>query len=330
VARHEPFEQPLPPEDDHHAADVHGKIEDLTWTFDIVELARKHEQPVTDAIPTPFAAWSQACRMDGGGVGLAPSWHITMAGASGSGKSALALNLACCAIRAGIPALYLSYEMSRPQLVTRFLGIFSGCDIMHLERGKQFQRSTFMEAAECWRNGAKANLFIVERPARTVAGMLALLTDAVETFGCKLLIVDYVQLVGLTDHDDIFGRTQRVSATLQETAQRMNVTTVGLSQFNRSQSFNRKEEPVNEGLAGGSALENDSDQVVLLDHSKYERLDPVTAKARLLLSKNRHGPTVRIPVKWDYRNLRVSDWTSYDDAKQKIASRSTTTAGREK
>jgi hypothetical protein len=63
-----------------------------------------------------------------------------------------------------------------------------------------------------------------------------------------------------------------------------------------------------QGLMGGSPLENDSDQVALLDHSQYARdHDRNAATTRLLLSKNRHGPSAIIPVRWDYRSLRLRE-----------------------
>lgn len=59
------------------------------------------------------------------------------------------------------------------------------------------------------------------------------------------------------------------------------------------------------GLAGGSALENDADQVALLDHSDDDaaRDGPKALK----LDKNRHGPLVRIPIVRDSATLCVRD-----------------------
>jgi hypothetical protein len=62
---------------------------------------------------------------------------------------------------------------------------------------------------------------------------------------------------------------------------------------------------------GGSPLENDSDQVLLLDHSQYDRdYENQTATTRALLCKNRHGPAAIIPVRWDYRSLRLREMTA--------------------
>jgi len=55
---------------------------------------------------------------------------------------------------------------------------------------------------------------------------------------------------------------------------------------------------------GGSAIENDSHQVLLFDHSRFERQGQ-TANTWLIIDKNRHGAVTDIPVQWDYTNLRL-------------------------
>ena len=86
------------------------------------------------------------------------------------------------------------------------------------------------------------------------------------------------------------------------------VAVVALSQYNRTTSANRRESPVPQSLIGSSALENDSDQTLLLDHSRYQLSpDGRFAKTWALLGKNRHGSTGEIPIEWDYRTLRVRE-----------------------
>lgn len=60
---------------------------------------------------------------------------------------------------------------------------------------------------------------------------------------------------------------------------------------------------------GGSPLENDADQVILLDHSATKRgLTETTTD--VLVAKNRHGPPTKIPVSLSSKNLRISEVTS--------------------
>ena len=55
---------------------------------------------------------------------------------------------------------------------------------------------------------------------------------------------------------------------------------------------------------GGSPVENDSHQVLLLDHSRMVR-QGTTMDTWLIMDKNRHGSVADIPVRWDFKNLRL-------------------------
>ena len=88
----------------------------------------------------------------------------------------------------------------------------------------------------------------------------------------------------------------------------LNVITICLSQFNR-ETHRRRGRPTIHDLMGGSAIENDSDQVLLLDHTSIQRTPaPLDGwDADLLLAKNRHGPSVSVPIRFDTRTLRFRE-----------------------
>lgn len=268
-------------------------------------LGEKNVQPI-DAIPTMLPAWNDACRGFGGGQGLPRGWHITIGGASGTGKSLCALNLAAEALRNGTRIAYISLEMSIDQLLARLLAIVARRSIRELEPGPLYRPETFegavadyMALAECG-----SSLFIAERPDTSLGAIQHQMLAACDA-GCRLIVVDYLQLISVPDADGIAEQTRRASQALQRIAFQHQVTTVALSQFNRATSFNAKESPTVHGLTGSSAIENDSDQVLLLDHSQKDRTG-TTCDTRLLLAKNRHGPSVTIPVRWDFRTLSLA------------------------
>lgn len=296
------------PDDTPHAADLddadgEALVLEPVDARDFDALLRDHMQPVTDAVPTPLPGWNRSCRDEGGGLGLAPGWFTIIAGKPGSGKSILAINTAVSALRAGRNVCFLSYEMSRHQLLTRALAIASGCDVERLERGGLFREDTYREAVQCFR-ALQGGLFLLDRPDRSIGGMIRILRRAVDE-GCVLLIVDYAQLVGRRETPGIYERTQLVSGALQGVAFESRATVLALSQFNRGSLVERATEPGPEGLKGGS-LDEDADQVVMLDYSKYERT-MTGAVTNVVVGKNRHGPTPRIPVVWDYRSLRITE-----------------------
>ena len=267
-------------------------------------LAERNVAPI-DAIPTPLPEWNDACRGFGGAQGLARGWHITIGGASGTGKSLLALNLAASALRSGRQVFYVSLEMSRDQLLSRFMAIVSRRPVRELEPGRLYSADSWEAASE--RILELAPLAIADRPSSEITELLPLVVEAIAA-GAQMVILDYVQLITARGTDGLHERTTRVSQAIQRIAFDHNVVTVALSQFNRATSFNKDAPPAVESLTGSSSLENDSDQVVLLDHSANKRLG-TKMETNVLVAKNRHGPVPSIPVVWDYTTLEVKQRT---------------------
>ena len=163
----------------------------------------------------------------------------------------------------------------------------------------------------CEETGAR--LTIAERPSNQLGLLAALLRAGVDQ-GATLLITDYVQLVQVRGAEGIYERTSQTSQTIQRVAFDHNVVTLNLSQFNRSTSFNKDAPPSPESLTGSSALENDSDQVILLDHSANKRYG-LRMETNVLVAKNRHGPVPSIPVIWDYVTLEIKQRAPYAGAR---------------
>jgi KaiC/GvpD/RAD55 family RecA-like ATPase len=267
-------------------------------------LAERNEQPI-DAVPTMLQPWNDACRGFGGGQGLPRGWHITIGGASGTGKSLFALNLASSAIQNGHKVAYISLEMSTDQLLARLLAIFAHRSVRELEPGRHYSGLAYQSAVELLLDKCNdgAGLWIAERPSQELDAVLGQAHAAIEQ-DCRIIIVDYLQLVSVSS-DGLEERTRRVSQAIQRLAFDKQVTTVALSQFNRATSY-AKESPTVHGLTGSSAIENDSDQVLLLDHSHREQ-QGLSTDTKVLLAKNRHGPQPIIPVRWDFTSLTLAE-----------------------
>ncbi len=260
------------------------------------------------AVPTPFPIWNKCCRDEGGGKGLARGWHIIVAGKTGLGKSVLGLNLAAHAFKAGEKVWYLTLEMSQAQLVTRMMSIVSDIDIRRLEHGPEYSEADAATVKTLWGEYAKkgGGVWVPSKPLQSLDDVEESIHTAVETVGCKYLITDYIQRAWVKSASTLLEQVMLTSNTIQRLAETYGLVSVVLSQFNRATS-STKDSPQSQGLMGGSPLENDAHQVILLDHSTYERNEARRATCNLILDKNRHGPTGDIPVVWDYRSLRVTE-----------------------
>jgi KaiC/GvpD/RAD55 family RecA-like ATPase len=271
-------------------------------------MMEKASKPV-DAMPTMWSAWNRACRMYGGGQGLARGWHVVAAGGAGAGKSLIALNMTAEALRNGHSVGWVSLEMSREQLLLRLLGIATGRKLRDLEPGASFDPGAFTAASYGFMDKLEvsgAHLWMAERPTRDLPSVNQLMQRAVDA-GCRLVIVDYAQLVSVAGAklDDAM---RQVSAAVQSVAYQRDVNTLLLSQLNRSTTSDKGAPPTIFGLAGSSAIENDADQVLLIDQSAKTE-DLYGKNFTVLLEKNRHGPSASIPVRMDTLNLQLLEQT---------------------
>src|SRR5687767_5740853 len=146
-------------------------LEPITFS-DFQGMMLDHARPITDTLPTPLPTWNAACRGEGGGLGLAPGWLVIAAGKPGAGKSALALNAARASMQAKRRVMYHSLEMSRAQLLTRFVSVATGCDLRRIERGAHYDSATFLEALTTMdAAGVFGRLLLCDRPPRTTGGL---------------------------------------------------------------------------------------------------------------------------------------------------------------
>lgn len=276
--------------------------------YELEKLEQMKLSPL-DVAPTPFPAWNAICRDEGGGKGLARGWHIIIGGNSGYGKSLLAINLAAHAVAHGEKVGIISLEMSKAQCMTRFMAIFSGGSIRKLEWGSSYDKKTASTAKSLIEENYERNggvLLTNERPMSSLADIVGSMRYLYEYEGCRYFITDYLQLAWAGNAQNATDRITEVSHAIRGEAVDLGVVSVGVSQFSRAIS-RADESPVIQGLMGGSALENDSNQVLLLDHSTYKETGETGAIIKLLIAKNRHGSRGEVPLMWDYSTLRATE-----------------------
>ena len=265
-------------------------------------LMQSKMRPV-DAVPTPWPNWTAVCGNEGGREGLARGWTVTVGAKTGVGKSIILCNAAWMALAAGAQVSFLSLEMSQAQLETRLLAMIAGCPVRELEQGRSFSRFAFEKAVEValdLQERAGGGFSVNRRQIHSLASALDAMREQHEVYGSRLFLVDYLQLAG--NPNDPESITE-VSHCIRGLTVDLNVTTIAASQFNRATSAT-DERPRSQGLMGGSALENDSDQVVLIDHSRDGARD---ATRRRLERLRPHRQEPSRPASRDPDPLRQPD-----------------------
>lgn len=275
------------------------------------------EQPI-DAIPTFIPQLNDVCMDDGGGVGFAKGWNIIIGAATGGYKSTWVGNLAAHGVRIGKRVGWLGLEEAKFENLLRFIPPLTGVEAKKLYKGKWFDR----EAAE------KAKAIQMEHFYRT-GGTLLLpdkqivgldnVMDAyyymVEVQGAEMVLVDYLQLAGdVAASESTLRKVAEISDRIRRAAEDLNVVNVSASQFKRE---GQQDRPHRGMLMGGSPLENDSDQVLLMDHTsvKHHNITDDRGTRRvtdinMIVDKNRHGPQgydQDIALRFDPYNRRLME-----------------------
>lgn len=276
----------------------------------LTRLGREKERDI-DAVPTPFPSWNNVCGEEGGRVGLAKKWMVVLAGVDGGGKSYLGYNLTANAVLEGKLVGGINFEMSQMQAATRYVSILTGHPRYMLEQGKHYDPSLWRQACKevdeiADRTGGA---FIINQAAvfdlEDINKAYAELAEA----GVEMVVLDYAQLVHVKGKDGIFQRSEEVANTLRALSHKHNVLSVVLSQFNR-ETKNSDSPPTRHGLQGGSAWENNANQIILIDHTMQVKTRDGTGKyTRLIGDKNRHGPSPwMLPMKWTFDTMRATEY----------------------
>ena len=155
---------------------------------------------------------------------LGPDQLIVLVGATGRGKSALAVQLAESAARAGAPVLYVSVEMGTDEIVARLIALRAdergsddwGIAWSSILRGG-VDRDELGEACSAL-TAACPNLYVwaPRGQERTVAHLLAMADAVSQSVGGRapLIVVDYVQR--LAAGDELRSAVRDLSGALRD------------------------------------------------------------------------------------------------------------------
>lgn len=282
---------------------------DLLSPLGALKHFERYREPL-EVSPTPFPTLNESCRGFGARKGLALGWYVVIGGDTGQGKSLLAMQLAVEASRAGWRVGFASLEMSMHELRNRFFTQVLGIEARRLEPGDFYDPAVEDEVrqgleginaqapGQCW--------MAADDLDPDVDAVLAQMEHWRTEYGCRVFVIDYLQLCESVDAVGIAAEVQKISKAARDYAHRNRVLVIGLSQYNNEGGNDRSRPPHVGHLYGGRRISQDSDITLLLDHSRYEQdgAFPWIARSYIMVPKNRNGPNGHeIPIEWDYRHL---------------------------
>ena len=261
--------------------------------IDQIEAAFTHKGECT-GVPTGFLA------LDRQTAGFQAGDMIVLAARPSMGKTSLALNIAeHVALDKGIPVGFLSLEMSDVSLVKRIFSSRSSINGHNIMNGQLTDRD-IAGITSVAGNVARSPLHINAKPGLGIMEMASIARRMVLKHGCKLIIIDYLQLMQAKAESRV-QEVSKISAAIKGVAKELNVPVLVLSQLSRGVDSRDSGIPRLADLRDSGAIEQDADLVLFLSR------DVDTTITRLDVAKHRSGPTGIVELEWDAAHTKYTN-----------------------
>ncbi len=268
-------------------------------------------------------------------IGLQPANLIIIGGRTGMGKTAFALNLALrCALSSttaqnpsatsaqnevGIPAGYFSLEMTKEDIAFRLLSTHGQIPLGNFKSRQVKEDRTWGAVLESIQAMKDVPIYIDDTPGISVNELVAKARRMVVKEAVRLIIVDYLQLIG--GHDPRVNREQQISMVskqLKNLARELKIPIIALTQLNRAVDQREDKSPRLSDIRESGAIEQDADLVLLLHRPAMDNVTNPAAgdntqnedRTELFIAKNRNGPTGKIELSYEGQFVRFVDYFS--------------------
>ena len=272
-------------------------IKEILWpAFEHIERLQESDGGIT-GVASGFAD------LDRMTTGFQKGDLIIVAARPSMGKTSFVMNVAqTAAIEHELPVAIFSLEMSKEQLVQRFLCAEGRVDAQKLRSGRlspeEYQR---LAAAAGHLNTAP--LWIDDSAGATVLEMRAKARRLKAETDIGLIIIDYMQLMsGGTRAENRVQEVSEISRSLKALARELDVPVVALSQLSRAPEARPDRRPQLSDLRESGSIEQDADLVMFLFRPEYyfgtvdKDGNNIEGKTELMISKQRNGPTGSIEL----------------------------------
>jgi replicative DNA helicase len=244
---------------------------------------------------------------------------IILAGRPSMGKTAAAISMALYpALQDNIGVGIFSLEMSSEQLTSRMQSILSGVNVGRIVK-KQLNIQEIEKVEALAKQLNTAPIYIDDTPNISIQEFKGKARKMIREFGCRLLIVDYLQL--MRSGMNTYSREQEIaeiSRSLKATAKELNVPIIALSQLSRAvESRGGDKKPLLSDLRESGQIEQDADMVCFCYRPEYYEIEDYEVGGQhfntkglflLLVSKHRNGELGEIPLTFVHEQTKLKNY----------------------
>lgn len=258
-------------------------------------------------LPTGFKA------LDNVLAGLQKSDLVILAARPSLGKSSLACDIAKnVALKYKIPVGIFSLEMSKDQIIDRFIAAEADVDLWKLRTGHlsdQGQGNDFERIQGAMAQLAEAPIYIDDISAKNILQMRAMARRLMAQKGLGLLVIDYLQLMEHRNPNlSILQQVTENSRGLKSMAKEFNIPILALSQLSRAVEQRMPPIPRLSDLRESGGLEQDADVVLFIHREdRYKENTERQGVADIIIAKHRNGPVGKAELYFDETRVTFRD-----------------------
>ncbi len=279
--------------------------DELQPAYERIEKLHRGEEAVR-GVSTGFA------KIDDILSGLQRSDLIILGARPSLGKTTFALDIARhAAVKNQVPVGIFSLEMSREQVVDRFISAEAQVALWRLRTGKLSDQLEFEMIQESLERLSHAPVFIDDTPSPTVLQIRSVARRLQIEQGLGLVIIDYLQLIQpRTNSENIVQQVTEISRGLKALARELKVPVLAISQLSRAVDQREVKIPRLSDLRESGSLEQDADVVMLICRKNWERNDATDEEKNLteiIIAKHRNGPLGSVELMFDSEKVSFKD-----------------------
>lgn len=238
---------------------------------------------------------------------MAPGHFIVLAGRPGMGKTALAVDIARnVGIGQGKTVAILSLEMSKEEIFDRIFGSLTGIEPWKLTKGALTEEQ-FGNMGPVFDRLKEYHIYVDDDFDRTIVNIRSKARRLHLERPLDLLIIDYLQLIEVTDALARQNQTQKmtlISESIKQLARELHCPILALSQLNRECERRPDKRPQLSDLRDSGSIEQDADRVLMLyREGSYDPDADDPDRTDLYVRKNRHGPTGHCELHFDKKTM---------------------------
>ncbi len=271
--------------------------DELKSAFERIEKLHNGEGAMS-GVPTGFSGIDKMLS------GLQKSDLVILGARPSLGKTSLALDIARhVAVKENLPVGIFSLEMSREQIVDRFISSEAQIPLWELRTGRLKADEDFALIQHALDNLSRAPIYIDDTPSPSIIQMRSMARRLQVEHGLSLIIVDYLQLIQPRMHtENIVQQVTEFSRGLKSMARELKVPVLALSQLSRDVDKRDNKRPRLSDLRESGSIEQDADIVMFIYRKDRNVMNPSIEDdntAEIIIAKHRNGPVGTVKLKFD-------------------------------